>query len=85
MRKHLSGDLWQYGETWLAWKYPNDKKYPNDERFNFMKFSSSEIFDLADDNLNMIDRIVKESIDYIEDMRDELTRHGYANASNTNL
>ena len=85
LRKHLSGDLWQYGETWLAWKYPNDKKYPNDERFNFREFSSSEIFDLADDNLNMIDRIVKESIDYIEDMRDELTRHGYANASNTNL
>ena len=49
LRKHLSGKPWQYGETWLAWKYPND------ERFNFREFSSSEIFDLADDNLKLID------------------------------
>ena len=79
LRAHLSDNSWQYGETWLAWKYPNGN------RINFKEFNNPEIFDLADDNLNMIDRIVKESIDYIEDMRDELTRHGYANASNTNL
>ena len=79
LRTHLSDNSWQYGETWLAWKYPNGN------RINFREFNNPEIFDLADDNLNMIDRIVKESIDYIEDMRDELTRHGYANASNTNL
>lgn len=79
LRTHLSDNSWQYGETWLAWKYPNGN------RINFREFNNPEIFDLADDNLNMIDRIVKESIDYIEDMRDELTKHGYANASNTNL
>lgn len=64
LRKHLSGKPWQYGETWLAWKYPND------ERFNFREFRSSGIFDLADDNLNMIDRIVKESINQIKDMKE---------------
>lgn len=79
LRTHLSDNSWQYGETWLAWKYPNGN------RINFREFNNPKIFDLADDNLNMIDRIVKESIDYIEDMRDELTKHGYANASNTNL
>lgn len=77
LRTHLSDNSWQYGETWLAWKYPNGN------RINFREFNNPEIFDLADNNLNMINRIVKESIDYIEDMRDELTRHGYANASNT--
>ena len=64
LRKHLSGKPWQYGETWLAWKYPND------ERFNFREFSSSEIFDLADDNLKLIDSIVKESINQIKDMKE---------------
>lgn len=64
LRKHLSGKPWQYGETWLAWKYPNE------ERFNFREFGSSGIFDLADDNLNMIDRIVKESINQIKDMKE---------------
>ena len=64
LRKHLSGKPWQYGETWLAWKYPNG------ERFNFREFSSSEIFDLADDNLKLIDSIVKESINQIKDMKE---------------
>ena len=64
LRKHLSGDLWQYGETWLAWKYPNDN------RINFREFNNPEIFDLADNNLNMIDRIVKESIYQIKDMKE---------------
>ncbi len=64
LRKHLSGKPWQYGETWLAWKYPND------ERFNFREFSSSEIFNLADDNLKLIDSIVKESINQIKDMKE---------------
>ena len=64
LRKHLSGDLWQYGETWLAWKYPSGN------RINFREFNNPEIFDLADDNLNMIDRIVKESIYQIKDMKE---------------
>jgi len=64
LRKHLSGDLWQYGETWLAWKYPNDN------RINFREFNNPEIFDLADNNLNMINRIVKESIYQIKDMKE---------------
>ena len=79
LRKHLAHNSWQYGETWLSWKYPNGN------RINFKEFNSSEIFDLADDNLNMIDRIVKESIGYIEEIRDVLTTHGYTNASNTNF
>ena len=67
LRKHLSGKPWQYDETWLAWQYLT---YPNGELINFRKFKSSGIFDLADDNLNMIDRIVKESIYQIKDMKE---------------
>ena len=77
LRMHLAYNSWQYGQTWLSWKYPNGS------RINFREFNSSEIFDLADDNLNMIDRIVKESIGYIEEMRDALTTQGYANTGNT--
>ena len=67
LRKHLSGKPWQYGETWLAWKYLT---YPNGELINFRKFRSSGIFDLADDNLKLIDSIVKESINQIKDMKE---------------
>lgn len=67
LRKHLSGKPWQYGETWLAWQYLT---YPNGELINFRKFRSSGIFDLADDNLKLIDSIVKESINQIKDMKE---------------